>query len=78
MIHFFGNESNTVFAVQSQTGLSADTVSKLNWLFGDAHQIEKSALSDFFCWPARRDDYSVEYQRRRNYPEHGYRWHYPY
>jgi phosphoribosylformylglycinamidine synthase len=51
MIHFFGNESNTVFAVQSQNGLSADTVSKLNWLFGDAHKIEKSALSDFFVGP---------------------------
>ena len=50
MIHFFGNE-NTVFAVQSQNGLSADTVSKLNWLFGSAHKIEKSALTDFFVGP---------------------------
>ncbi|HLA55798.1 MAG TPA: phosphoribosylformylglycinamidine synthase [Flavobacterium sp.] len=51
MIHFFGNESNTVFAVQSQNGLSAENISKLNWLFGNAHQIEKSALPDFFVGP---------------------------
>src|SRR6476661_7683980 len=51
MIHFFGNESNTVFAVQSQNGLSAETISKLNWLFGNAHKIEKSVLTDFFIGP---------------------------
>src|SRR6476661_8906734 len=51
MIHFFGNESNTVFAVQSQNGLSAETISKLNWLFANAHKIEKSVLTDFFIGP---------------------------
>ena len=51
MIHFFGNESNAVFAVQSQNELSAETISKLNWLFGDAHKIEKSVLTDFFVGP---------------------------
>ena len=51
MIHFFGNESNTVFAVQMQSALSAENTSKLNWLFGNAHQIEKSALTDFFVGP---------------------------
>jgi len=56
MIHFFGNESNTVFAVQSQNVLSADemsseTISKLNWLFANAHKIEKSVLTDFFIGP---------------------------
>lgn len=51
MIHFFGNQSNTVFAVQSQGGLSAEDTSKLNWLFGNAHKIEKSALADFFVGP---------------------------
>jgi phosphoribosylformylglycinamidine synthase len=51
MIHFFGNESDTVFAVQTQNTLSAETVSKLNWLFGNAHQIEKSVLADFFVGP---------------------------
>jgi len=51
MIHFFGNESNTVFAVQMQSELSAENISKLNWLFGNAHKIEKSVLTDFFVGP---------------------------
>jgi phosphoribosylformylglycinamidine synthase len=51
MIHFFGNESNTVFAVQAQNELSAETISKLNWLFDNAHKIEKSVLTDFFVGP---------------------------
>lgn len=51
MIHFFGNETATVFAVQTQNELSAETISKLNWLFGNAHKIEKSVLADFFVGP---------------------------
>ena len=51
MIHFFGNESTTVFAVQAQNQLSTATISKLNWLFGNAHKIDKSVLADFFVGP---------------------------
>jgi len=51
MIHFFGNETATVFAVQSHNELSAETISKLNWLFSDAHKINKSVLADFFVGP---------------------------
>ncbi|WP_300978177.1 phosphoribosylformylglycinamidine synthase, partial [Flavobacterium sp.] len=56
MIHFFENQSNTVFAVQTQNALSEDEmsaqdISKLNWLFADATKIEKSVLSDFFVGP---------------------------
>ncbi|HMK07123.1 MAG TPA: hypothetical protein VK476_06315, partial [Flavobacterium sp.] len=51
MIHFFGNESDSVFAVQAQNELSAETISKLNWLFADSHKIEKSVLTDFFVGP---------------------------
>ncbi|WP_159800294.1 phosphoribosylformylglycinamidine synthase [Flavobacterium sp. MK4S-17] len=51
MIHFFGNHSNTVFAVQSQNEISAEDTAKLNWLFGNAHKIEKSVLTDFFVGP---------------------------
>lgn len=51
MIHFFGSESTTVFAVQTQNELSAQNLSKLNWLFGDTHKIEKSVLTDFFVGP---------------------------
>jgi phosphoribosylformylglycinamidine synthase len=51
MIHFFGNQSNTVFAVQTQKEISSEDINKLNWLFGNAHKIEKSVLSDFFVGP---------------------------
>jgi phosphoribosylformylglycinamidine synthase len=51
MIHFFGNETATVFAVQSNNELSAETISKLNWLFGNAPKIDKSVLTDFFVGP---------------------------
>jgi phosphoribosylformylglycinamidine synthase len=51
MIHFFGNQSNTVFAVQAQDSISSADVQKLNWLFGGAHKIEKSVLTDFFVGP---------------------------
>ena len=56
MIHFFGNESSTVFAVQTQNELSAETISKLNWLFQselviDSQNNSKSVLADFFVGP---------------------------
>jgi phosphoribosylformylglycinamidine synthase len=51
MIHFFGNKTNKVFAVQSQNEFSSEDINKLNWLFGSAHKIEKSVLTDFFVGP---------------------------
>ncbi len=56
MIHFFGNSTNTVFAVHISNPevsgeLSSENISKLNWLFGNAHKIEKSVLTDFFVGP---------------------------
>ena len=51
MIHFFGNETSTVFAVQTQNELSSETISKFNWLFGNASKIDKSVLTDFFVGP---------------------------
>ncbi|UQD56653.1 phosphoribosylformylglycinamidine synthase [Flavobacterium sp. K5-23] len=51
MIHFFENQSKTVFAVQTQNEISAQDISKLNWLFADANKIEKSVLTDFFVGP---------------------------
>jgi len=51
MIHFFGNQSNTVFAVQTQNDLSAESIQKLNWLFGNAHKIEQTVLTDVFVGP---------------------------
>ncbi len=56
MIHFFGNQSNTVFAVQvsnpeTSGAISSEDCNKLNWLFGNAHKIEKSVVTDFFVGP---------------------------
>ena len=56
MIHFFGNESSTVFAVLTQNELSSETISKLNWLFQselvlDSQNNSKSVLADFFVGP---------------------------
>ena len=31
--------------------MSAETISKLNWLFDHAHKIEKSVMTDFFVGP---------------------------
>jgi phosphoribosylformylglycinamidine synthase len=55
MIHFFENQSKTIFAVQTQNPLSAQDISKLNWLFADSNKIEKSVPiaigTDFFVGP---------------------------
>lgn len=51
MIHFFENQSKTVFALQTQNEISALDISKLNWLFADSNKIEKSVLTDFFVGP---------------------------
>ena len=51
MIHFFENQSKTVFAVHTQNEISAQDISKLNWLFADSNKLEKSVLTDFFVGP---------------------------
>ena len=57
MISFFGNKSNTIFAVQTENELSTTIISKLNWLFqaelivADQNQQPKSLISDFFVGP---------------------------
>ena len=51
MIHFFGNQSNKVYAVQAQGEISADDVKKLNWLFGGSQKIEQTIVKDTFVGP---------------------------
>ena len=48
MIHFFGNVNSKVFAVQTAEELSTETISKLNWLFGNQPKIEQASLDAFF------------------------------
>ncbi|MDX9789414.1 MAG: phosphoribosylformylglycinamidine synthase [Candidatus Kapabacteria bacterium] len=51
MIHFFENPNQTVYAVQAVSELSHETISKLNWLFGNAHKIGQKTLDGFFVGP---------------------------
>ncbi|MDT0295371.1 phosphoribosylformylglycinamidine synthase [Mesonia ostreae] len=51
MILFFGNSSKTVYTVLTQAPLSQQDIQKLNWLFGDAKQINKETLTDDFVGP---------------------------
>ena len=51
MIHFFGNTSSKVFAVQATKELTATTVSKLTWLFANQPKIEEVAIDAFFVGP---------------------------
>jgi phosphoribosylformylglycinamidine synthase len=51
MILFFGTQTAKVYAVETHTALTAASITKLNWLFGDAQHLNKSALADFFVGP---------------------------
>ena len=51
MIHFFGDLNTKVFAVQTTSEISTQSNQKLQWLFGNASQIEQSAIADFFIGP---------------------------
>lgn len=51
MIHFFGNVTSKVFAVQTTKELSTETIAKLTWLFGDQPQIEQASVDAFFVGP---------------------------
>lgn len=51
MIHFFGNVTSKVFAVQTTKELSTETIAKLSWLFGDQSKIEQASIDAFFVGP---------------------------
>ena len=51
MIFFFGNQSNTVFAIQTQSEISTENIQKLNWLFGETQQIDSKTISQNFVGP---------------------------
>ena len=44
MIHFFGNLNTKVFAVQTVSNITYETIAKLEWLFGDQPKIERTIL----------------------------------
>ena len=51
MITFFGNPSQKVFAVQTEETISTDSISKLNWLFGDVQRIEGQKIEGKYIGP---------------------------
>ena len=51
MIHFFGNVTGKIFAVQTTKALSTETIAKLTWLFGNQPKIEQASLDAFFVGP---------------------------
>ncbi len=51
MIHFFGSLDTKVFAVQTVNNLSNNTITKLQWLFGDQPKIELQTLDSTYVGP---------------------------
>ncbi|TLP79091.1 phosphoribosylformylglycinamidine synthase [Maribacter sp. ACAM166] len=51
MIHFFGEPSKKVFAVQTAKELSSEDTSKLIWLFGNQPKINAASLDASFVGP---------------------------
>ncbi|HET8837505.1 MAG TPA: phosphoribosylformylglycinamidine synthase [Flavobacteriaceae bacterium] len=51
MILFFGTKPNKVYAVHTHKKLSAENISKLNWLFGGAQNLNQTILPGYFVGP---------------------------
>ncbi|SHI82435.1 phosphoribosylformylglycinamidine synthase [Arenibacter nanhaiticus] len=51
MIHFFGDLSTKIYAVQTNKDLSQEDTTKLTWLFGNQPKINAASLDAFFVGP---------------------------
>ncbi|MBQ4821813.1 phosphoribosylformylglycinamidine synthase [Aquimarina sp. MMG016] len=51
MIHFFGNQNEKVFAVQTTNEISSENIKKLTWLFGNQPKISSASIDAFFVGP---------------------------
>jgi phosphoribosylformylglycinamidine synthase len=51
MIHFFGNKSSKIVAVQTSKDLSQTDIQKLNWLFGNVEKLAEASVDAFFIGP---------------------------
>ena len=51
MICFFGDASQRIFALQTQTSIDAETISKLSWLFGDQPYLTTAKIDGVFVGP---------------------------
>ncbi|MCM4163260.1 MULTISPECIES: phosphoribosylformylglycinamidine synthase [unclassified Arenibacter] len=51
MIHFFGDPSTKIFAVQTKNDLTQEDSVKLTWLFGNQPKLNTASLDAFFVGP---------------------------
>ena len=51
MIHFFGDPSKTVYALDCGGDLDPETIAKLSWLFGNQPRLEGASIDAFFVGP---------------------------
>ncbi len=51
MIHFFGDETKKVFAVQTTQEITSQDIEKLIWLFGNQPKINTASIDAFFVGP---------------------------
>ena len=51
MLLFFKNTQNTIYAVATEAPLSKANLDKLQWLFGNAEQLEQQTLEGTFIGP---------------------------
>ncbi len=53
MISFFKTTSDSIIAVEAESSFSAETSSKLNWLFGEAKMLETEKIDNPYIGPRR-------------------------
>ena len=51
MIHFFGDLTSKIFAVQTNTELLTEDSNKLSWLFGNQPKLDRASIDAFFVGP---------------------------
>ncbi|MCL6272967.1 phosphoribosylformylglycinamidine synthase [Muricauda sp. 2012CJ35-5] len=51
MIHFFGDQTKKVLAVQTEQEITPQDIQKLTWLFGNQPKINAASLDAFFVGP---------------------------
>ncbi len=51
MIHFFVNQKDVVYCVQTETHLAQEDIQKLNWLFGSAQKLEATTVDRTYVGP---------------------------
>ena len=53
MTYFFRNKNKNIIAVQSVSELTANDISKLVWLFGEATLVKDAEITGLFIGPRR-------------------------